>query len=117
MNAAARFVVGLWIAALAACAGTLPVVPSGSASARGPAPVAAGRLEGGHGTLSQSRSTELFRRTRAEGRSRAFDHQLAILEQAGERLSAGNGVELLVDGPATFDAMFSDLERASKQIL
>ena len=54
---------------------------------------------------------------RAEGRARQFDRHLAILQREKEILSRGNKVELLVDGPATFAAMFAELEKARHRIL
>ncbi len=116
-GAAARLALGACVLTLTACASVLPVVPAADASARHPAPIAATRLEGSNGALSERKSALLFREVRAEGRPLSFDNQLAILEHAGATLTAGNDVELLVDGPATFDAMFVDLERASTQVL
>jgi cardiolipin synthase len=116
LGALFRLALGAAILALSACANQLPLVPAPGATHE-LTPVRTTRLEGSNGALSQRKSTALVGRTRSEGRPHAFDNQLAILEHAGETLSAGNGVELLVDGPATFAAMFADLETASKQIL
>jgi cardiolipin synthase len=80
-------------------------------------PIVTTRVEGGDGLQTARESASVLREVRDEGRGRQFENHLAILQQAGETLSAGNDVQLLVDGPATFDAMFADLERARRRIL
>ena len=75
------------------------------------------RVDGRDGVQPLRESARRLRDVRDEGRAAQFEHHLALLREAGETLSAGNRVELLVDGPATFDAMFRDLEAARRRIL
>lgn len=74
-------------------------------------------LEGRDGVQPLRESARRLREVRDEGRAAQFERHLGLLREAGETLSAGNLVDLLVDGPATFDAMFRDLEAARRRIL
>lgn len=75
------------------------------------------RLQGADGLESSSESRRMLHEVRAEGRPDEFERHLAILKGSGASLSAGNELVLLIDGPASFDAMFAALEAAERQIL
>lgn len=100
---------------LGACASLSPL-PDPAASPAPGTPTEA-RVEGARGPASPAESRRTLGTVRAEGRSRQFENHLAGLTALGETLSAGNGVRLLVDGPATFEAMFRDLAVARHRIL
>jgi cardiolipin synthase len=102
---------------LAACGSLLPAVPVGGGAAVNPSPIATTRVEGGDGLQTKRESASVLREVRDEGRRRQFENHLAILSAAGETLSGGNEVRLLVDGPNTFAAMFDDLQRARRRVL
>lgn len=69
---------------------------------------------GGQPTPRES-SAEL-RAVQAEGRAALLRHHIKQLGALGEFTTADNDVRLLIDGPATFKAMFADLERARRTI-
>ena len=111
---------GGWLAvplaalSLAACAS---VPPAPAAAPETMKPPAAVRVEGSAGGRSARHSAQTLREVKAEGRGPQFENHLAILQQAGETLYAGNELALLVDGPATFDAIFAELETARERVL
>ena len=70
--------------------------------------------KGGQQTAQQS--AEKIREVQAEGRAGLIKHHLDMLGSLGEFTTSDNQVKLLVDGPATFAAMFADFERAQKSI-
>lgn len=61
-------------------------------------------------------SSAEVRAVQAEGRARLLAHHIKQLGALGEFTTADNAVSLLIDGPATFKAMFADLERARHSI-
>ncbi|HWV17520.1 MAG TPA: phospholipase D-like domain-containing protein [Rhodocyclaceae bacterium] len=87
------------------------VTPEASAQALAPPVVI--RADG-QPTLQES-SAEV-RAVQAEGRARLLKHHINQLGALGEFTTADNAVSLLIDGPATFKAMFADLERARRSI-
>lgn len=92
---------------------TLPrIVPD---MARG-APAA--HLTGAHGPLSAARSKEILDALRADGRQTDVLERHLALEQAisDSPLLAGNRVQLLQDGPATYQAMFAAIAAAHDHI-
>lgn len=80
------------------------------------APAVIDVVEGKHGPQSPARSAQAIARAGAEGRPQAFEAHLARLKALGETPSANNTVELLVDGPATFAAMFEAIEAAEHRV-
>lgn len=103
-------------ACLAGCASTLPVVePSVAAPAAAPMKIA--QVEGASGMKPPGESASVLRAVRAEGRRAEFEHHLGLLLAEGETLSAGNELELLIDGPESFASMFEALESAQRSIL
>lgn len=105
----------LSIGLLAGCA-ALPPEPEVLAV---PAPVAASkaRVNGAAGPVTPAQRRKALAEARAEGRGPLFEHHVARLSALGETLSSGNRVQLLVDGPATFQAMFRGIDAARERIL
>lgn len=95
----------------AGCSSLPKVTPEASAQALAPPVVI--RADG-QPTLQES-SAEV-RAVQAEGRARLLKHHINQLGALGEFTTADNAVSLLIDGPATFKAMFADLERARRSI-
>lgn len=106
----------LSVAWLSGCALT-PLPRVAPAEAHAAAPISAVRLQGAHGDKSAKASAQTLRAVRAEGRRDEFENHLAILQAAGETLSTGNELELLVDGPESFASMLAALETAQHRIL
>ncbi|NLF55341.1 MAG: cardiolipin synthase B [Thauera phenolivorans] len=110
-----------WLAAplaafsLAACASVVPPAPAAAPETMKPRDSV--RVEGSAGSRSARDSAQTLREAKAEGRGPQFENHLEILQQAGETLYAGNELALLVDGPATFDAIFAELEQARERVL
>ncbi len=80
------------------------------------APPVAVVVEGRQGLQDEARSRQAIEQAEAEGRSRAFKAHLARLTALGETLSSNNSVDLLIDGPATFDAMFDAIKWAEHRV-
>ncbi len=76
------------------------------------------RLEGVHGPLTAQQSKSILARLKKDGEdTNIFDKHLALeAEIAGSPLVVGNKVELLVDGPTTYNAMFAAIENAKDHI-
>ena len=76
------------------------------------------QLEGEQGPLSAAQSKAILARLEKHGdETNIFDKHLALeSEIVGSPLVAGNKVELLIDGPATYDAMFAAIEGAQNHI-
>lgn len=76
------------------------------------------QLDGALGPLSKARSQAILDRLEASGlRTDIFDLHLAIEEAlVGSPLTAGNKVDLLQDGPATYAAMFAAIDGARDHI-
>ncbi len=76
------------------------------------------QLQGGRGPLSAARSKEILDRLRAGGKETdVLDRHLALEAAITDSpLVAGNRVTLLLDGPATYQAMFAAIERARDHI-
>jgi cardiolipin synthase len=108
----ARAAVAAALVALAACS-TLPhVVPDLAPSGAAP------QLSGAHGPLSFTRSKEILDGLRADGHQNDILERHLALEQAlsDSPLTAGNKVGLLLDGPATYQAMFKAIAVAHDHI-
>jgi cardiolipin synthase len=106
-----------WLAwallALAGCS-SLPVIVPDMAR-RSDRPV---QLSGAHGPLTPARSRAVLARLASQGQpTDIFDRHLALEEDiAGSPLTVGNDVQLLQDGPATYQAMFAAIETARDHI-
>ena len=73
---------------------------------------------GPHGTLSPKISKAVMERLkRQEGPTDILERQIALIESiSGAPLVAGNKVTLLIDGPATYAAMFEAIQNAKDHI-
>ncbi|BAL96196.1 phospholipase D-like domain-containing protein [Rubrivivax gelatinosus] len=108
---------------LAGCAGT-PVAPRLDPDlAQGPPPStrAVAReldLHGRRGRLAPAERERLLARVAAQGDGDLVRRHLAVMSAFGDAdLSVGNRARLLVDGPATFEAMFTAIEAARHSVL
>lgn len=68
--------------------------------------------------LTPAQRDQALQRIASQGKPTLVQHHLAVMAAAGDvDLYAGNEVKLLVDGPATFAAMFAAAEAARDYIL
>lgn len=76
------------------------------------------QFDGANGPLSSKRSKEILARLKKDSpETQIFDKHLAIeTELFGNPLVVGNYVELLIDGPTTYQAMFDAIEQAKDHI-
>lgn len=76
------------------------------------------QLEGAHGPLSAQQSKAILAKLKKNGEdTNIFDKHLALeAEIVGSPLVVGNKVDLLVDGPTTYSAMFAAIEQAKNHI-
>jgi cardiolipin synthase len=76
------------------------------------------QLEGARGPLSNQQSKAILARLkRGADNTHIFDRHLALMEEiCGGPLVVGNKVELLVDGPLTYDSMFAAISAAKDHI-
>jgi len=73
---------------------------------------------GAKGQLGQQRREQVIRSAAAQGRPELLKRQLAAMSAFGDvDLFANNEAKLLIDGPATFEAMFAAIQKARRQIL
>ena len=100
-------------ATLAGCA-SLPTIVPDMARPRGPAP----RIDSAQGPLSAARSQAILARLRSRSPDTSIFERHLALEEAivGSPLSAGNAVQLLQDGPATYAAMLAAIAAARDHI-
>ncbi len=108
---------------VAGCAASLPSARTLQTKAEGPAPaarqvVAKMDVTGPRGRLDHDQRARLVERIGREGAGSPLKRQLAAMAEFGDvDLYAGNAARLLIDGPATFDAMFGAIARARSSIL
>ncbi len=76
------------------------------------------KLNGANGELSAKQSKAILARLKKNGDdTNIFDKHLALeAEIVGNPLVVGNKVELLIDGPTTYDSMFAAIENAKDHI-
>jgi len=76
------------------------------------------QLEGAHGPLTSIQSKAILARLKKNADdTNIFDKHLALeAEIVGSPLVVGNKVELLVDGPTTYDAMLTAIENSKDNI-
>lgn len=102
---------GIVLAALALRCGALPQF----------APIASEeqpvRIQSGHQKLSAAQSKAILDRLREQGKSDVLDRHLAFMETVSDLpLTLGNEAHLLIDGPATYEAMFRAIGAARDHI-
>ena len=75
-------------------------------------------LENAHGAISNQQSKKILEKIKKDGlETSIFDKHLALISEiAGSPLMVGNHVDLLIDGPSTYAAMFSAIENAKDHI-
>jgi cardiolipin synthase len=75
-------------------------------------------LVGPNGVISRAASVRTTRQLATTGDTSLLDYHLAAMSDLGAPpLLTGNGVELLIDGPRTYRAMFAAIEKARQYIL
>jgi cardiolipin synthase A/B len=108
-----RYLLVVGLLGLTACSSLPKIVPD---LARRPGPPV--QLEGARGPLSAAQSKAIL--SRLEKRSAEtgiFERHLAVEESiVGSPLTTGNDVQLLQDGPATYQAMFAAIDAAADHI-
>ncbi|HEX5539430.1 MAG TPA: cardiolipin synthase [Methylophilaceae bacterium] len=102
-------------ALLAAGCGSLPRINPDMALKAPHHPI---KLEGARGPLSYKQSRAILAKLKRGGEdSDIFDRHLALQESiTGTRLTIGNKVHILIDGPATYAAMFKAIDAAKDNI-
>jgi len=69
------------------------------------------------GVVGRAASVRTTRKLAATGETDLLDYHLAAMQELGAPpLLAGNGVELLIDGPRTYRAMFGAIEQAHSYV-
>lgn len=109
----AKLATALCLALLAGCSSIPTMVPD--MAMRPSRPV---QLDGAHGPLTAKQSKAILAKLKKNGEdTNIFDKHLALeAEIVGSPLVVGNKVELLVDGPTTYNAMFAAIENAKDHI-
>jgi len=75
-------------------------------------------IVGPDGVVSRAASVRTTRRLAATGETELLDYHLGAMRDLGAPpLLAGNGVELLIDGPSTYRATFAAIEAARSYVL
>lgn len=98
---------------LSGCSSIPTMVPDMEMQARNPV-----QLDGAHGPLTAKQSKAILAKLEKDGEvTNIFDKHLALEAGiVGSPLMVGNKVELLVDGPSTYSAMFAAIENARDNI-
>lgn len=101
------------LAFLAGCSSIPTMVPDMALQSSRPV-----QLDGAHGPLTAQQSKAILAKLKKDNaETNIFDKHLALeAEIVGSPLVVGNKVELLVDGPTTYDAMFAAIENAKDHI-
>jgi cardiolipin synthase len=109
----AKFAAALCLGLLVGCKSIPTMVPDMAMKPSHPV-----QLDGAHGPLTTQQSKEILARLKKNGEdTNIFDKHLALeAEIVGGPLVVGNKVELLVDGPTTYDAMFAAIGNAKDHI-
>jgi cardiolipin synthase A/B len=75
-------------------------------------------IENANGMLSRAERVRVSRKLAATGTTELLDYHLAAMQEIGAPpLLTGNRVELLIDGPRTYSAMFAAIEKARGYVL
>jgi cardiolipin synthase len=75
-------------------------------------------IESPNGMVSRAARVRLTRQLATSGDTALLDYHLAAMNDIGAPpLLTGNAVELLIDGPRTYQAMFAAIEQARRYIL
>ena len=74
-------------------------------------------IEGADGMLSRAERVRVSRQLSTTGDTALLDYHLAAMQDIGApSLLTGNQLELLIDGPRTYAAMFSAIEKAREYV-
>jgi cardiolipin synthase len=107
---------GVVLLLMAACAALPERTPTQPASAAQAAQQVT--VHDRNGTVEPAIEQQVIAAVKAEGRGDLTEHHLRVLAASGEvDLYRGNTTRLLIDGPATFDAMKRAIERARARVL
>ncbi len=108
-----KLVVVICLALLASCSSIPTMVPD--MAMQSPHPV---QLDGKNGPLTAKQSKAILEKLKKNGDdTNIFDKHLALMSEITDSpLMIGNKVELLIDGPTTYDAMFTAIENAKDHI-
>ncbi|WP_067064619.1 phospholipase D-like domain-containing protein [Roseateles chitosanitabidus] len=75
-------------------------------------------VTGPRGPLDQNRREQALQGAASQGKAELLKRQIAAMSAFGDvDLYAGNDTRLLIDGPATFAAMFDAIGKARRQVL
>jgi cardiolipin synthase len=75
-------------------------------------------IESSQGVINRAERVRLSRQLAATGETSLLDYHLAAMQDLGAPpLLTGNRVELLIDGPRTYEAMFGAIEKAREFVL
>ena len=109
----ARLAAALCLALLAGCSSIPVMVPDMAMQPSHPV-----QLDGAHGPLTAQQSKAILARLKSNGaETNIFDRHLALeAEIVGSPLVVGNKVDLLVDGPTTYNSMFAAIKNAKDHI-
>jgi cardiolipin synthase len=109
----AKFAAAFCLALLAGCSSIPIMVPDMAMQPSHPV-----QLDGARGPLTAQQSKAILARLKRDGaETNIFDKHLALeAEIVGSPLVVGNKVELLVDGPTTYNAMFAAIKNAKDHI-
>ena len=109
----AKLAAALCLALLVGCASIPTMVPDMAMQPSHPV-----QLDGAHGPLTAQQSKAILAKLKKNGdETNIFDKHLALeAEIVGSPLVVGNKVELLIDGPTTYDAMFAAIQSAKNNI-
>lgn len=99
-------------AAISACSSLPRVEPYRSSGPLEAAPT----VVRADGQQSAQQGAAAIRAVQSEGRAALLQHHITMLGSLGEFTTSDNATRLLIDGPATFTAMFADMERAKHTI-
>lgn len=108
-----NLLIGLCLSILAGCSAIPTMVPDMAMQPSHPV-----QLDGANGPLSAKQSKAILAKLNKNGEdTNIFDKHLALEAQiVGSPLVVGNNVELLVDGPTTYEAMFTAIDNAKDHI-
>lgn len=109
----AKFAAALCLALFSGCSSIPVMVPDMAMQPSHPV-----RLDGAHGPLTAQQSKVILAKLKSNGaETNIFGRHLALeAEIVGSPLVVGNKVDLLVDGPTTYEAMFAAIKNAKDHI-
>jgi cardiolipin synthase len=121
MTATMALLLGLTVG-FSACTSALPSTEIAAPPLHAPSTAAVARkvsvVDHRGEALSQGEREKVLQKVAAQGSADVLQRQMAAMSGFGELdLYSGNEAKLLIDGPATFAAMFAAIRKARQQIL